>query len=325
MRAVVATAAGGPEVLEYTEVPDPVPGPEDVIVQIAAAGVNFIDTYRRSGVYKMDYPHVVGSEGAGRVVAAGADTDVKVGDLVAWSNAPGSYAEYVKVAARDVLPVPDGLGLRVAAALPLQGMTAHYLCRSTYEVGPGTVALVHAAAGGVGGLLTQLIVRHGGRVIATAGTTRKAQLASKHGASDVVIYTEMDDIIAELPARVRELADGGVDVVYDGVGKATFDASLASLRTRGMMVLFGGASGQVPPFDIQRLNAAGSLFLTRPTLAHYTLSREETLWRAAEVFEVAASGELEVPIGVTFPLAEAAKAQQALEGRQTTGKVLLIP
>lgn len=324
MKAIVATAAGGPEVLEYTDLADPTPGPTDVIVQVAAAGVNFIDTYKRSGVYPMDYPHVVGAEGAGTVVAAGPQASAKVGDLVAWANAPGSYAELVKVASDDVLPVPAGLSAEVAAALPLQGMTAHYLCRSTFPVTEGTVALVHAAAGGVGGLLTQLIVAHGGRVIATAGTPEKAALASQYGASEVIVYTELDDLSSELPARVRELAPGGVDVVYDGVGRATFDASVASLRKRGMMVLFGGSSGQVPPFDLQRLNASGSLFITRPTLAHYTLTRDETKWRADEIFGAAAAGTLQVPIGAKFPLAEAADAHRALEGRRTTGKVLLI-
>ena len=325
MKAIIATAAGGPEVLQYTDVPEPVPGPSEVVVKVAAAGVNFIDTYRRAGVYPMPFPHVVGSEGSGTVVQVGPDTDAQLGDLVAWSAGPGSYAEYVKVPADELLPVPAGLDSMVAAALPLQGMTAHYLSRSTCEVRPGTVALVHAAAGGVGGLLTQLIVRHGGRVIATVGTAAKAELARSYGASDVIIYTELDDLTADLPVKVRGLVESGVDVVYDGVGKTTFDASLASLRTRGMMVLFGGSSGQVPPFDLQRLNSAGSLFITRPTLKHYTLTRDETLWRASEVFGAAASGQLQVPIGASFPLADAAAAHRALEGRQTTGKVLLIP
>lgn len=324
MKAILATAAGGPDVLDYADVPEPTPGPGDVIVQTAAAGVNFIDTYRRSGVYPMSFPHIVGNEGAGTVVAAGPDAEAKVGDVVAWASAPGSYAEYVKVAAADVLPVPAGLDPVTAAAVPLQGMTAHYLCRSTFPIEPGHTALVHAAAGGVGGLLTQLIVAHGGRVFATAGTAEKAELARGYGASEVIIYTELDDLTAELPARVRELASGGVDVVYDGVGKSTFDASLASLRPRGMMVLFGGASGQVPPFDLQRLNASGSLFVTRPTLSSYTLTRDETLWRADELFDAAASGTLRVPIGARYPLAEAAEAHRALEGRTTTGKVLLI-
>ena len=325
MKAVIATAAGGPEVLEYTDVPDPVAGGGQVVVKVDAAGVNFIDTYRRAGVYKVGYPHIVGVEGSGHVVSVGPDVPgVSAGDAVAWAEGPGSYAEYVAVDAKNLLPVPEGVDMRTAAALPLQGMTAHYLCRSTYPASASTVALVHAAAGGVGGLLTQLITSHGGRVIATAGTPEKAERAKSYGASDALVYTEFDDLAAELPRRVRVLAGGGVDVVFDGVGKTTFDASLASLRPRGMMVLFGGSSGQVPPFDLQRLNAAGSLFITRPTLAHYTLTRQETLWRAGEVFGAAASGELKVPIGARFPLAEAAQAHQALESRQTTGKVLLV-
>lgn len=311
--------------MQYLDVDEPVAGPGEVVVKVAAAGLNFIDTYRRAGVYKVAYPLVMGSEGAGTVVEAGPGVDVQVGDKVAWSEAPGSYAEYVKVAGENVLPVPAGVDAETAAALPLQGMTAHYLCRSTYEVGPGTTALVHAGAGGVGGLLTQMIVRHGGRVISTAGTPEKAELSRGHGASEVIIYTELDDLATQLAPLVRQWAGGGVDVVYDGVGKATFDASLASLRTRGMLVLFGGASGQVPPFDLQRLNSGGSLFVTRPTLVHHTLTRDETLWRAREIFEWAAAGELNVPIGAKFPLADAARAHQALEGRQTTGKVLLIP
>ena len=325
MKAIIAPPAGGPEVLEYTDVPEPTPGPAEVVVKVTAAGVNFIDTYRRAGVYPMQFPHVVGSEGAGTVVEVGPEAAAKVGDRVAWNAGPGSYAEYVKVPVHELLPVPDGLDPRVAAALPMQAMTAHYLCRSTYEIRQGSVALVHAAAGGVGGLLTQLIVHHGGRVIATAGTAAKAELARSYGASEVIIYTELDDLTAELPVKVRELAEGGVDVVYDGVGKDTFDASLASLGTRGMLVLFGGSSGQVPPFDLQRLNSSGSLYVTRPTLKHYTLTRDETLWRANEVFGAAASGQLRVPIGASFPLADAAAAHRALEGRQTTGKVILIP
>ncbi len=325
MKAVIATAAGGPEVLELTDLPEPVAGPGQVVVKVAAAGVNFIDTYRRSGVYKMDYPHVVGVEGSGHVVAVGPEVDgINEGDAVAWAEGPGSYAEYVAVNAEKLLPVPEGMNLQAAAAPPLQGMTAHYLCRSTYPVSQSTVALVHAAAGGVGGLLTQLITSHGGRVIATAGTQEKAELAKSYGASDALVYSEIPDLATELPRIIRVLAGDGVDVVFDGVGKATFDASLASLRIRGTMVLFGGASGQVPPFDLQRLNSGGSLFITRPTLVHYTLTRQETLWRAGEVFGAAASGELRVPIGATFPLADAAQAHQALESRQTTGKVLLI-
>lgn len=329
MKAVIVTAAGGPEVLDYQDAPDPVAGPGEVVVKVDAAGVNFIDTYQRSGVYKMDYPYIAGDEGSGRVasVGPGVSSEVKEGDPVAWASAPGSYAEYVAVKEDQLLPVPEGMDMKAAGALPMQGLTAHYLCRSIFPINEGHVALVHAAAGGVGGLLSQLITSRGGRVIGTAGTPEKAELAKGYGASDVILYTEIpaDELTTELPRRVRALAGGGVDVVFDGVGKTTFDASLASLKIRGMMVLFGGSSGQVPPFDLQRLNSAGSLFITRPTLAHYTLTRDETLWRAGEVFGQAASGQLKVPIGREFPLVEAADAHRALESRQTTGKVILVP
>jgi NADPH2:quinone reductase len=270
---------------------------------------------------------VPGSEGAGRVLAVGAGvTDVAAGDRVAWAAAPGSYAERVLVPAAQALPVPDGVDLEVAAALPLQGMTAHYLVASTFPVEPGQDVLVHAAAGGVGLLLTQLAVARGARVIGTVSTAQKEELARAAGAAEVVRYTELADLDAELPARVREITEGrGVHVVYDGVGATTFDASLASLRRRGMLVLFGGASGQVPPVDPQRLNAAGSLFLTRPKLGDYTADRAELTWRAGEIFAAVAAGELEARIGARFPLAEAADAHRALEGRATTGKVLLVP
>jgi NADPH2:quinone reductase len=327
MHAVVARSAGGPEVLSSTELPDPSPGPRDLLVRVAASGVNFIDTYRRAGVYPMEFPHVVGSEGAGTVEAVGAEvSDFAAGDRVAWAAAPGSYAELAVVPAADAVVVPDGLDLTVAAALPLQGMTAHYLVASTFEVGPGHDVLLHAGAGGVGLLATQLAVARGARVLTTVSTPEKAALSSAAGAAHTIDYARMDDVATELPAVVRDLTGGdGVHVVYDGVGAATFDASLASLRKRGMLVLFGGASGQVPPFDVQRLNAAGSLFLTRPTLAHYTATRAELEWRAREIFRAAADGDLDVRIGATYPLADAAEAHAALEGRDTTGKVLLIP
>ncbi|WP_275003709.1 quinone oxidoreductase family protein [Promicromonospora iranensis] len=327
MHAVVAREAGGPEVLSYTELPDPTPGPGQLLVRVAAAGVNFIDTYRRSGVYPMEYPHVAGVEGAGTVEALGDDvTGFAVGDRVAWHDGHGSYAELVAVDAAGVVPVPDGLDLTTAAALPLQGITAHYLVRSTFEVGPEHDVLLTAGAGGVGLLATQLAVARGGRVITTVSTAEKAELSASAGAAHTIDYAAMDDLTAELPARVRELTDGqGVHVVYDGVGRATFEASLASLRPRGMLVLFGGASGQVPPFDPQRLNKAGSLFLTRPTIAHYALSRSELEWRTSEVLGSAASGDLKVHIGSTLPLADAGAAHAALEGRGTTGKVLLVP
>lgn len=327
MHAVVAREAGGPEVLAHTEQPDPTPGPGELLVRVAAAGVNFIDTYRRAGVYPMDYPHVVGVEGAGTVEALGAGVDTfAVGDRVAWAEAPGSYAELAVVPAAHAVRVPDGLDLTTAAALPLQGMTAHYLVASTFEVGPGHDVLLTAGAGGVGLLATQLAVARGGRVITTVSSAEKAALSSAAGAAHTVDYAAMDDVTTELPAVVRELTDGaGVHVVYDGVGRATFEASLASLRPRGTLVLFGGASGQVPPFDPQRLNKAGSLFLTRPTLAHYTATRGELEWRAGEVLGSAAAGDLDVRVGATYPLADAAAAHAALEGRETTGKVLLVP
>lgn len=327
MRAIEALAPGGPDVLRLVEVPDPEPGPGDVLVRVSAAGVNFIDTYRRSGLYPVAFPHVVGSEGSGVVVTVGADVaGVAVGDRVAWSSAPGSYAELVVVAARDTLPVPDDVDDATAAALPLQGMTAHYLVASTFPVTPGQDVLVHAGAGGVGLLLTQLAVARGARVLTTVGTPEKEELSRAAGASDVIQYTELADLTTDLPAQVRELTGGaGVHTVFDGVGRSTFEASLASLRPRGGLALFGGASGPVPPVDPQRLNSGGSLYLTRPTLAHYTATREELLWRAGELFTAVAAGGLDVRIGAAYPLAEAADAHRALEGRATTGKVLLLP
>lgn len=325
MRAIQVTTAGSPDVLELVELPDPVPGRGEVLVRVAAAGVNFIDTYRRGGVYPMPFPHVVGSEGSGVVEALGEGVDdVAVGDHVAWSDAPRSYAELVVVPAARTLPVPADVPLDVAAALPLQGMTAHYLACSTYPVRPGDVALVHAGAGGVGLLLTQLVVARGGRVVSTVSTPEKAELSRAAGAEHVVRYDELDDLATQLPALVREATGGdGVSVVYDGVGRSTFDASLASLRRRGMLVLFGGASGQVPPFDLQRLNSGGSLYVTRPTLADYVATREELVDRADDLFRRVEDGTLDVRIGARFPLAEAAAAHRALEGRETTGKVLL--
>lgn len=327
MRAVVARSAGGPEVLEYSEHPDPEPGPGELLVRVAAAGVNFIDTYRRAGVYPMGFPHVVGSEGAGVVEAVGDDvTGFATGDEVAWHDAPGSYAELALVPAGGAVRVPAGLDLTTAAALPLQGMTAHYLVASTFEVGLGHDVLLHAGAGGVGLLATQLATARGGRVLTTVSTPEKAMLSQQAGAAHTIDYAAMADITAELPAVVRDLTDGtGVHVVYDGVGGVTFDASLASLRPRGMLVLFGGASGQVPPVNLQRLNAGGSLYVTRPTLAHYTATRGELEWRASEVLGAAARGDLDVRIGATYSLADAAAAHTALEGRATTGKVLLVP
>jgi NADPH:quinone reductase len=321
MRAIVVNETGGPEVLVHAEEhPDPEPGPGQVVVEAAAAGVNFIDIYRRSGVYKQPLPYVPGSEGAGAVVAVGEGvTDVAVGDRVAWHDAAGSYAERVVVDAAMTVPVPDGTDLTAAAAVMLQGMTAHYLCRSTFEVKQGTVAVVHAAAGGVGLLLTQMISTLGGTVIATTSGGPKAELAERAGADYVTGY-------GEFGAVVDRVTDGrGADVVYDGVGKDTFDASLAALRPRGLMALFGGSSGQVPPFDPQRLNSGGSLFLTRPTLADYTADRAELLWRAGDVLGAVARGELNVRIGLEYSLAHAPRAHEDLAARRTTGKLILIP
>lgn len=330
MRAIQVSRAGGPEVLEPAELPEPSPGPGQLLVEVAAAGVNFIDTYRRSGVYPTPVPHVPGSEGAGRVVAVGPDGPVPgglaVGEPVAWHDASGSYAELVLVRAAAALRVPDGVALDVAAAVPLQGMTAHYLVTSSFAVRPGHDVLVHAAAGGTGLLLTQLATARGARVVGTVSTAAKEALARAAGAADVIRYTELDDLTTELPAAVRDLTGGaGVHAVNDGVGADTFDASLASLRVRGTLVLFGGSSGQVPPVDLQRLNTGGSLFVTRPTLAHHVAEPDELAWRAGEVFGAVADGTLDVRVRARYPLAEAARAHADLEGRRTTGKLLLLP
>jgi len=320
MRAIVVSELGGPEVMVLGERPDPVPGPGQVVVQVAAAGVNFIDIYRRSGVYKQPVPYVPGSEGAGTVVAVGEGVhEFSAGDHVAWCEGPGSYAERVAVAADQAVPVPEGIDLKLAGAVMLQGLTAHYLCRSTFPVADGTIAVVHAAAGGVGLLLTQMIKDIGGTVVATTSSTAKAVLAKQAGADFVTTYKEF-------PAVVREVTGGrGADVVFDGVGKDTFDASLSVLRPRGMMVLFGGSSGQVPPFDPQRLNSGGSLFVTRPTLAHYVADRTELLWRAGDVFEGIVKAGLHVRVGAEYPLAAAPRAHEDLSGRGTTGKLILVP
>lgn len=296
------------------------------MVRTAAAGVNFRDIYERSGVYPMPFPHVPGAEGAGTVLAVGDGVSgFAVGDRVAWADARGSYAELVVVPAEQALPVPDGVELEVAAAVPLQGMTAHYLVTSTFPVQRGHTVLLTAAAGGTGLLLTQLAAARGARVIGLVGSEEKAALARNAGAAEVIVCAGLGDLTTEVPARVRELTDGqGVDVAYDGVGKDTFDATLASVRRRGMVVLFGGASGQVPPVDPQRLNYAGSLYLTRPKLGDYIATAEELRWRADELFQAVANGTLRARIGARFPLAEARAAHQALEGRLTTGKVLLV-
>jgi NADPH2:quinone reductase len=322
MRVIVAEGQGGPEVLSVAEQAAPRPEPGEVLVKVAAAGVNFMDIYQREGIggYRREAPYVPGGEGAGTVTALGEGvTGLSVGDQVAWASVPGSYAEQAVLPASRAVPVPAGVGLQVAAAVILQGLTAHYLVTSTYPVQAGDVTVVHAAAGGVGLLLTQLVKRRGGIVVATTSGGEKSQLASEAGADHVTGYDNFR-------AAVDEATGGaGAHVVYDGVGRDTFDDSLAALRSRGMMVLYGAASGQVPPFEIQRLNRGGSLFLTRPTLVHYIATVEELRWRAGEVFDLVACGELDVRIGGSYPLADAARAQEDLAARRTTGKLLLIP
>ncbi|RKT78329.1 NADPH2:quinone reductase [Terracoccus luteus] len=320
--AVTVTEPGDRSVLQVREQPVAPPGSGEVQVEVAAAGVNFIDVYKRQGVYPVQTPFVLGEEGAGTVTAVGDGVDgLAVGDRVAWCMAGGSMATVVNQPASALVPVPDGIGLELAAAAMLQGLTAHYLVTSTHEVKAGETALVHAAAGGVGQLLVQMVTARGATVVATAGTDEKLEIARRLGAQHLVNYSETDD----LAAAVRQVAPDGVDVVFDGVGRSTFDASLASLRPRGLMVLFGGASGQVPPFDLQRLNGAGSLFVTRPTLAHYIADRAEYEWRAREVLGALADGSLTLEVGGRYPLDRAADAYAALEGRESTGKLVLVP
>lgn len=322
MRAIVVSELGGPEVMKVAERDDPEPKPGELVVDVAAAGVNFMDIYQRTGIgaYKTRTPYTPGGEGAGTVLAVGEGvTDFAVGDHVAWAGPPGSYAGQVALPATSAVPVPPGIDLKVAAAVMLQGMTAHYLCNSTFPVQEGNVTVVHAAAGGVGLLLTQMIKRRGGVVVATTSTTPKAELAQRAGADHVTTYDEFVEAVR------RVSGERGADVVFDSVGKATFDSSLAALRPRGMMVLYGGSSGQVPPFDLQRLNSGGSLYVTRPTLGHYVADRAELLWRAGDLFEWIAKGDLDVRIGAEYPLADAPRAHEDLAARRTTGKLLLIP
>jgi NADPH:quinone reductase len=326
MRAVVIEQLGGPEVMKLAELPDPKPEAGQLVVEVAAAGVNFMDIYQRQGVggYKpASFPVVQGAEGAGTVMALAPDvTDFSVGDRVAWSGVPHSYAEQVAIPAARAVPVPDGVGLDVAAAVLLQGMTAHYLCFSTYPVQEHDVTVVHAAAGGVGLLLTQLIKRRGGVVVATTSggpDGEKAGLARQAGADYTVGYGNFRETVSEITGG------RGAHVVYDSVGQATFNDSLDALRPRGTMVLYGASSGQVPPFDPQQLNYHGSLFLTRPTMGSYIADRDELLWRAEDLFAWIAEGQLDVRIGATYPLADAARAQEDLAARRTTGKLLLLP
>jgi NADPH2:quinone reductase len=326
MRAVVVTALGGSEVLEVQNLPIPEPSPTQLLVSVAAAGVNFIDVYRREGIYPMPVPFGQGTELAGTVLAVGsAVTEFAVGDRIATSDSEfGAQSTHALVEEVHAVPVPQDVDLQVAAAAMLQAMTAHYLVSSAFRVQDGQRVLVHAAAGGTGGLIVQLARAAGATVIATAGSEAKAEIAREHGAHVVLRYDEIEPGQA-LTAAIRDASDGGVHVAYDGVGKDTFDTSLASLRRRGMLVLFGGASGQVPPFDLQRLNAAGSVFVTRPKLGDYIADREELLWRAFEIFEAIRAGTLDVRIGGRYALDETAAAYEALAGRRTTGKLLIVP
>ena len=322
MKAIQILETGGPEVLTLAEIPTPVPGAGQVLIQVAATGVNFIEIYVREGRYKAPLPLVPGSETAGTVAAVGAGVEgLAVGDRVVTVNALGAYAEYALAPADKVVKVPDGVTLEQAAAVFLQGMTAHYLAHATFPLKAGDTALVHAAAGGAGLLLTQMASALGARVIATVSTEAKAKLAREAGAAEVILYTE-----ADFEAEVKRLTGGrGVDVVYDSVGLTTFEKGLMCLRPRGMMVLFGGSSGAVPPFDLIRLSTMGSLFVTRPTLWHYIATRADLEARANAVLGWVAEGKLKVRMEYRYPLAEAAQAQIDIASRKTTGKLLLVP
>ena len=323
MRAVRVTRAGGPDVLEVADVEPPAPGPGEVLVEVGAAGVNYIDTYQREGIYPIETPYVPGLEGSGRVTALGEGVEgVAVGDRIAWAETLGSYAEQAVVPWAKAVPVPESIADDVAVGALLQGMTAHFLVNDCRPLTGGETVLVHAAAGGVGLLLTQLATAKGARVIATTSSAEKAELARGAGAAEVIDYTRVDDLAAE----VRGLTGGtGVDVVFDSVGRTTFDASLAALRRRGTLVLYGAASGPVPPVDPQRLNSGGSLHLTRPKLFDYVETTEILRARAAAVYAEVAAGRLDVRIGHRYPLTEARTAHEDLQGRRTTGKLLLLP
>ena len=323
MRAVLVHETGGPEVLVVQDLPSPEPGPGELRVDVAAAGVNYIDVYYRTGAYPLQTPFIIGSEGAGVVSAVGTGVSgFQVGDHVAWAMVPGAgYAEQVVVPAGRAVPVPTGIDDETAAAVLLQGMTAHYLTRSTYPAQPGETALVHAAAGGVGLLLTQVLSTRGVRVLGTTSTDDKAALAREAGAAEVIRY-DREDVAREV-SRLTE--GGGVDVVYDGVGRATFEGSIDSLRPRGMFVLYGAASGPVPSVAPSLLQSKGSLFFTRPTLAHYAATRSELLERSRELFAWVASSEVSVRVGARYSLEQAQQAHRDLESRRTTGKSLIIP
>jgi NADPH2:quinone reductase len=322
MKAIQVSAVGGPEVLKHVELPIPEPKPNEALVQIKAAGVNFIDVYFREGRYPATLPFIPGMEAAGVITKVGSEvTTQKPGDRVAYTGVLGSYAEYAAVPAASLVQLPDALDFQAAAAAMLQGMTAHYLSHSTYPLKPGETALIHASAGGVGRLLVQMAKQLGSHVIGTAGSEEKARLALDAGADECIVYTKEDFEI-----ETRRLTDGkGVHVVYDGVGKATFDKDLNVLRLRGYLVLFGGSSGAVPPFDLIKLSQKGSLFITRPTLAHYTATREELEERASEVLAMIIEGRIELRIHAVYPLNGAEQAHRDLEGRKTMGKLLLVP
>jgi NADPH:quinone reductase len=324
MQAIQIITPGGPEALTLSEIPTPAPGPGEALIHIEASGVNFIDVYQREGRYPHPLPFTLGQEAAGVVTALGEaidDSEIKVGDRVVWCSVMGTYAEYAVAPVARLVLVPDGVTSREAAAAMLQGMTAHYLADSTYPIQKGDQVLVHAGAGGVGLLLTQIAKSLGARVFTTVSTEEKAELSRAAGADELILYTQED-----FAARVKSLVDGpGLNAVYDSVGKTTFEASLSCLRPRGMMVLYGGSSGAVPPFDLIRLSTMGSLFVTRPKLGDYTATREELEGRAGEILHAVGNGTLKLRIEHTYPLADAAQAHRDLEGRKTTGKILLIP
>jgi NADPH2:quinone reductase len=325
MHAIEVAEIGGPEVLSYVEKPRPSPGPGEVLIKAEAIGVNYIDTYFRSGQYPREVPFVLGTEVAGTVAAVGDGvTTLKVDDHVATTVGSGAYAEFCTAPADFVAKVPSAVGSDVAASSLLKGMTAHYLLKSVYPVQAGDAVLMHAGAGGVGLILTQWATSLGVRVITTVSTPAKAELSRQAGATDVLDYP--GDDAQEFGSRIRKLTDGaGVAAVYDGVGASTFDASLASLAVRGTLALFGAASGPVAPFDPQRLNAAGSVYLTRPSLAHFTRTGDEFAWRSGELFEAIAAGSLTVTVSRSYPLAEAAQAHRDLQGRKTVGSIVLTP
>ena len=322
MKAIVVENCGGPEVLVYRDAEKPAPKAGEAMVKLQATGLNYIDVYHRTGLYPAPRPFIPGTEGAGVVEAVGPDvTEVAPGDRVAYAMQIGAYAEYAVAPAWRLVKIPEGVSAEQAAATMLQGMTAHYLVTSVYPLKAGETALIHAAAGGVGLLLIQLVKRIGARAIGTVSTDAKAQLAREAGADDVILYTQQD-----FESETRRLTGGkGVQVVYDSVGRDTFLKGLSSLAPRGMMALYGQSSGPVAAFDPALLSQKGSLFLTRPSLAHYSTTREELLWRAGELFDWIKSDKLKLRIEKTFPLSEAAEAHRQLEGRKTTGKVLLIP